>query len=167
MGNARRWLSILVASSVCLACAHAPMPCEKSEPVLVAVRAAASLNPGEDGQSLPTIVRFYLLKGEEVIRAATADDLQRSDKDTLGSDLIEVKEITLGPSSVQNVRFDRTAAAKSVAIVALVRNPEGNTWRVVSSIPPEDPQYCHRGKPGESRPGFAFLIEGNRVLPER
>jgi type VI secretion system protein VasD len=169
MGLARDLMSILVAGSAGLACAHAPVPCEKPEPIDVSLQGGPTLNPGDDGQALPTIVRVYLLKSDQAIVGAAAEDLQRSDKETLGSDLLEGKEVTLTPSSRQLVRFERSPLTANpavvIAVAALFRRPESSAWRAIRHLPAEDPQYCHRVKTAAvGEHVLDFSVDGNRVV---
>lgn len=155
--------SALVATVVA-GCAHTPPPpCDKPETLRVVIKAGKNLNPGEDGQPLPTLVRVYVLRNAQALEAASADEMQRSDRDIVGSDVIEQREITLKPASYEKMRFERTRGSVYVAAVAFVRDPQGNGWRAVKRVPPEDENHCRHGKSGETGPGFDFLIDSNRV----
>lgn len=157
----------LVASfvvAVSAGCAHAPPPpCDKPETLRIVIKAGKNLNPGEDGQPLPTIVRVYVMRSDQLLEAATADDVQRGDRAAIGDDIVESREITLKPASYEKLSFDRKSESAYVAVAAFVRDPQGNGWRAVKRIPIANPEHCRHGKPGETGPAFEFMIDSNRV----
>lgn len=155
---------VMVGVAAAGGCAHkAPEACEKPESLRVVIKTGKNLNPGEDGQALPTIVRVYVMRSDQMLMAATADDVQRSDQEAIGSDVVESRELTVKPASYEKVVLERRPGANFVAVAGFVRDPQGNAWRAIKRVPAENPQHCHHGKPGDTGPAFEFLIDSNRV----
>jgi type VI secretion system protein VasD len=104
-------------------------------PVHVRVSAAARLNPDERGESLPTAVRVYQLKGAAKARAADLAPLLRDPKEALGDEFITVDELFVDPAgtSERTVAIDK--AAQAVMVVAVFRRPAGDAWRDVVPLP--------------------------------
>ena len=87
------------------------------------------LNLDDSGAALSVVVRIYQLKAKEGIEKADFFSLWKSDKDLLGEDLISRKEITLHPETRMIVEVVPEPEAEYLAVVALFRRPQGNSWR--------------------------------------
>jgi type VI secretion system protein VasD len=105
--------------------------------VEVTVRASDRLNPDESGQSLPTVIRLYLLKSHAKLEAADFDDLYRRAKELLGEDLVAVEELVLSPGDTATRRLAPEKAARALAVVGIFRRPVGGNWRSVVELPKE------------------------------
>jgi type VI secretion system protein VasD len=105
--------------------------------VEVAVQASDRLNPDESGQSLPTMIRLYLLKSPGKLEAADFDDLYRRAKELLGEDLVAVEEFVLSPGDRVTRRLAPEKAARALAVVGIFRRPVGGNWRAVVDLPKE------------------------------
>jgi type VI secretion system protein VasD len=119
--------------------------------VEVAVQASDRLNPDESGQSLPTVIRLYLLKSPAKLEAADFDDLYRRAKELLGEDLVSVEELVLSPGDKVTRRLAPEKAARALAAVAIFRRPVGGNWRAVVELPKE------------TSVRLAFYFDGYRV----
>jgi type VI secretion system protein VasD len=115
------------------------------------------LNPGPDGQPLPTVVRVYQLKGTSKLETVSLDELVRNEKDALGDDVVDVVEITLnahGDRVFPEMR--RRPLVTHVAVAALFRKPSATSWRALAVLPPVDSFHCHRAL--EKRRWIQFFL---------
>jgi type VI secretion system protein VasD len=147
----QRALLLLVAT---LACTHArprarpgPAPCRDTEPLSLLIDGAANLNPGPDGQPLPTVVRLYQLRGTARLQGASLDEIARNDRGLLADEVLEIREVTLMPGGREMPDLHRNPQCTHVAITALFRRPHAASWRAVAPVPPPDPLHCYRPQP--------------------
>jgi type VI secretion system protein VasD len=104
------------------------------------LHAATRLNVNERGQPLALAVRLYKLRQkdafEEAPYAAFLDPQQ--ERERLGADLLDVREIMLVPGQRYEVTEKVAREAGHVGIVALFHNPAAGHWRTtVSSVEAE------------------------------
>jgi type VI secretion system protein VasD len=145
----RRALLLLIAT---LSCTHArpkprPRPvaaCAETEPLALLIDGAANLNPGPDGQPLPTVVRVYQLRGTTRWQTANLDEMARNDRAVLADEALDIRELTLMPSGRELPTLTRHPQTTHVAITVLFRRPHGTSWRAVAPLPPPDPLHCYR-----------------------
>lgn len=104
-------------------------------PVHLRISAAARLNPDERGESLPTAVRVYQLKGAARVRALDLGPLLRDPKEALGEDLVAVDELFVDPAGTTERTISTDKAARALAVVAVFRRPAGESWRDVVELP--------------------------------
>jgi len=104
-------------------------------PIKVSIRASNRLNPDEQGQSLPTVVKVFQLKNPGKADGADFEGLYRREKETLGEDLIQADELVIGPGQQETKTLARDKAAKALAVVAVVRRPAGTSWRSIVELP--------------------------------
>lgn len=121
-------------------------------PLDVTVAASARLNPDEQGRSLPTVVRLYLLKSPAKLERADYGPVYGQPKETLGEDLLHMEEITVLPGETVSRRLERDAGARAVAAVALFRRPAGDSWRAIVELPAS-----------RRRAEVTFAAEGYRI----
>lgn len=136
--------------------APAAPPVEKVEPVAIPIqltlRASDLLNPDDRGAPLPTMVVIYQLKSAARLASADAEDLYRQPKQVLGEDLLQADELQLAPGQIQTRTIERDKAARTLAVVALVRRPAGAAWRSIVGLPAFD-------QPAD----LTFVLDGYRV----
>ena len=131
----------------------APPPPEPAVlPVDVQVIASPRLNPDEQGESLPTVVRLYLLKSAVKLDRAEYDQVYRDPKEAFGDDLLQADEFVLSPGQTVHRSIERDRSAHALAVVLVVRRPAALSWRAVAELPP----------PGQ-RGQLTFSAEGYRV----
>lgn len=130
------------------------------------LKAGEPMNPDETGKSFPTIVRVYLLKSAGILETAGSDELIRGDRELLGSELMDMQEVTVKPGSYERLSFKRHEDARAVAVVALFRAPVGNTWRLIQNLPPPDKDHCHKARQSAG-PRFGVVLEGARLSTSR
>jgi len=116
----------------------------------LSLAASDRLNLDEQGQSLPTVVRIFQLKGAAKLEAADFDPLYRRPREVLGTDLLQLEELTLTPGQTVRRQIDRDPAARAIAVVGLFRKPSGISWRAVVELP-------------SGRVPLEFVAEGYRI----
>jgi type VI secretion system protein VasD len=110
------------------------LPDAQKPPRTVALRlhAADKLNVDGQGQPLALVARIYALRQaaafESAPYAAFLDP--QAERQALGSDLLEVREVTLVPGQHYEVAEKLPREAGYVGVVALFRTPAARRWRV-------------------------------------
>jgi len=100
--------------------------------VPIKLHASDTLNLDASGRPLAVIAKIYKLKQNTAFSQAPYDVFLNSqkEKETLGADLLEVREITLIPGqryeAIEKVSYE----AGYIGVVALFRNPVPSRWRV-------------------------------------
>lgn len=94
--------------------------------------ASQSLNVDDDGHSLALVVRLYKLKNADAFLSAPyqAFASPESEKQRLGEDLIEVREIQLVPGQKIDTTEKVAREAGYLGVVALYRSPSPQHWKV-------------------------------------
>jgi type VI secretion system protein VasD len=116
-----------------------PIPESQLPPRSVAVRlhAAKRLNVDARGQPLALLVRVYKLRQRTAFEQApySAFLSPQSERESLGADLLEVKELTLVPGQQLELNEKLTREAGWLGVVALFHAPQPQGWRVAVSAP--------------------------------
>jgi type VI secretion system protein VasD len=161
---------LATAVAVLSACAHEPppppSPCTTPEPLRVTLTASTHLNPGENGESLPTTVRLYQLKDTAKLLESTLDRILDGDRAVLGEDLLSMQELTLYAGEKNTPNLARAEGATSLAVVAMFRRPVGTSWRAIRKLAAPNPQHCHGtvGTPAAvAASQLKFTLEDSRV----
>ncbi len=94
--------------------------------------ASPSLNVDDDGHSLALVVRLYKLKSADSFLSAPYQAFASPDaeKQRLGEDLIEVREIQLVPGQKIDTIEKVGREASYLGVVALYRAPSPQHWKV-------------------------------------
>lgn len=138
------WLA-LVAIGACSAPVPEPKVAKKETcpPAATSIVLSASdrSNATPDGTGRPVQVRVYQLLADAKLRGATFEEIWQKDKETLGTDLKSVSELTAFPGKSQDLPIKRHPEANFVALVALFREPKGTDWFVTYELtaPPQTP----------------------------
>jgi type VI secretion system protein VasD len=100
--------------------------------IQINLHAGQNLNVDESGRSLALIARVYKLKQNTSFQQASYDTFlnPQKEKEALGADLIEVKEITLIPGQRYQANEKVSGEAYFIGVVALFRSPASQRWRV-------------------------------------
>lgn len=120
----------------------AELPESQKPPRTVSLRlhAAKQLNVNGRGQSLALAVRLYKLRQKDAFESAPYAAFldPRLERESLGADLVEVREIMLVPGQRYEVTEKVGREAGHVGLVALFHNPAAGRWRTtVSSVEAE------------------------------
>jgi type VI secretion system protein VasD len=128
-GSRMLWWLVLGASLLL------PMACSK-QPVRLNVvfSAAANVNPDSSGQGLSVVVRVYQLKDKGRLETAQYGAIWKSDKETLSDDFLDRQERVVEPGAQQEIDIRANPDAAYLGVVALFRNPSGDSWRRIIPI---------------------------------
>lgn len=100
--------------------------------IQINLHASKTMNVDENGRPLALVTRVYKLKQSAAFQQASYDTFlsPTREKEVLGADLIEVKELTLVPG--QRYQFDEKVSKEAyfIGVVALFRSPALQRWRV-------------------------------------
>lgn len=129
-------LSLLAVAGCSLVPGREPGP---PGPIRLQVTAGARLNPDEQGNSLPTAVRVYQLKGVGKTSSADLGALLREPKEVLGEDFLGVEEVFVEPNGAAQKTISREKDTRALMVVAVVRRPSGDGWRLVKELTSTDP----------------------------
>ncbi|GGI91848.1 type VI secretion system lipoprotein TssJ [Legionella impletisoli] len=124
-----RYLSLLVLACLFCSCSSLTHPSIRMQ-----VSATKQLNRDNMGDSLPVRIKIYQLNDETLFKEATFRQLWKSDVQTLGATLLEKRELTLNPGEREAIKITPKAQAEYLAVVALFRHPEGQSWKTLKPI---------------------------------
>lgn len=99
--------------------------------VAIDIQAAPKLNTNRKGQPLALVARIYKLRQRTAFDQAPYDVFLNpaKEKEVLGADLVEVKEVTLIPGQQYKLSEKVGHEAGFVGVVALFHNPAPQRWR--------------------------------------
>jgi type VI secretion system protein VasD len=116
-----------------------PVPEAQLPPRNVALRlhAAKRLNVDPRGQSLALLVRIYKLRQRTAFEQApySAFLSPQSEREALGADLVEVRELTLVPGQQLELNEKLPREAGWLGVVALFYSPPPQGWRLAIAAP--------------------------------
>jgi type VI secretion system protein VasD len=100
--------------------------------VSIKLHAADNLNTDPAGRPLAVIARIYKLKQNAAFEQAPYDSFlsQQKEKELLGADLLEVKEVMLIPGQRYETVEKVSKEAYFIGVVALFRAPAEQRWRL-------------------------------------
>ena len=153
--------------------AAAPKPCDV-QIVTLNIYAADNINPNENGNPRPVVVRLYQLKNDVRMENATYDEILLKDKETLEDDMMKVDSFSVFPNELVQVKFERIKEASVLAGVALFHSPKGTSWKTYYAFPPlpGEAAACggrggdagpDAGAKGETDPRTAFFIDSAKI----
>lgn len=110
------------------------LPDAQKPPRNIAIRlhAGANLNTDGDGHPLALVARIYKLRQTAAFTQAPYDSFlnPQKEKELLGADLLEVKEVLLVPNQRYEVLEKVSREAYFIGVVALFRAPAAQRWRL-------------------------------------
>ena len=174
-----RWWPIAVAVAISfISCARAVRPpCDNPPPFYITLQASDRLNQDDLGRSLTTQVQVLQLVGIGRLEKASFDDLRHRTKEVLGEDLVQMSEKFVDPGETVSSGERRDPKANFVAVVALFRKPNGDSWRSVARLPIPPPEQCTpqpadvKRAPGKGDTQVKFVLDQyqveNRTPPEK
>lgn len=100
--------------------------------IAIKLHAGENLNTDSTGRPLALVVRIYKLRQDNAFQQATYDTFlnPQKEKETLGADLLEAKEVTLIPGQRYEAMEKVTQEAYFIGVVALFRVPDPQRWKV-------------------------------------
>lgn len=128
--------------------------------VSLVIGAGKRINPNEDGDPLPTVVRVYQLRGELAAEDVDAAEMWASEKaEDLGEDFLAVDELTLAPDSGDVRSIPLKGEATHLMAAGLFRETVGTTWYTLYEIPRRHPEsVCARDPVGKNIPDPCFFV---------
>lgn len=99
--------------------------------IKIRIEAARDLNADEDGQGLSTIVRLYKLKDRNAFMSTPQGTFGNPEKEkqAFGSDLMEIRELTLSPGQALELSEKMTGEMAYLGMVTLFHAPDPKRWR--------------------------------------
>jgi type VI secretion system protein VasD len=151
--------------------------CKKKEPsckpesvewgVQLAIQTSGTINLDEQGQSLPTVVRLYQMRGELAAEDIDFRTLWEAEKpEDLGENFLSVEELTVRADSNDVRMLPLEGDATHMMAAALFREPVGSTWFGTYEIPRRHPEVVCDRAPGTKEypdPCFFVFLDRNSV----
>jgi type VI secretion system protein VasD len=128
------WSLVGATSLLSIACPKAPAR------VNISMSASPNINPDPAGQALSVVVRVYQLKDKGRLEAADYNAIWKSDKETLSDDFLDRQERVIQPGTQEMMEVKANPMAAYLGVVALFRNPAGDSWRKIISISGKTPK---------------------------
>lgn len=123
----------------------------------VLLNGASSLNPDEEGNPLPVVVRVYQLTQKEEIDAIEFKSLWKDDMALLKETLLDRQEVTLLPGSAKMIPIMLKEETNYLMLMALFRKPVGNEWKKIIPV----------RKPTISSVNIELTQQRLKVIPNR
>jgi type VI secretion system protein VasD len=144
----------------------APKPCNV-QIVTLRIYAADNINPNENENPRPVVVRLYQLKEQMRLQNAGYDEVLFQDKEVLGDDIVKVDEISIFPNDLVEVKFERNKDASVLGGVALFHGPKGQSWKTFYEFPLLPGEASCGGRDSDAGaqadPHTAFFIESTKI----
>lgn len=102
-----------------------------------AIVADGGINPNENGEPSPVLVRIYELKSTDAFETATFFDLLDNDRALIGEDLVTRREVELKPGETQPLEKETSADTLYIGVIAGFRDIDNAQWRDVAEIKSE------------------------------
>jgi type VI secretion system protein VasD len=130
MRSERFFLLLILITSLLFA-----LGCPK-EPARVnmVLAAASNVNTDAGGQPLSVVVRIYQLKDKGRLETADYNAIWKTDRETLSDDFLDRQERVVQPGTQEMLDIKANPMATYLGVVALFRNPSGDSWRKIVPI---------------------------------
>lgn len=131
---------LLVAWSalVLSACAGDP-PVEPPPPptiVNLQIEGAGDINPGNDGQGSPLMLKIYELREGNNFKNADFFALFNSEQATLAGDVVRKQELLLKPGDSKKLTLQPAAEVSTLGFFAAFRQLDTAQWRALTEVVP-------------------------------
>ncbi|MCH9684195.1 MAG: type VI secretion system lipoprotein TssJ [Deltaproteobacteria bacterium] len=164
---------VLVACSVL---SLAPAGCKPTPPscspdtvkwrVQLALQASSTINASDRGESLPTVVRVFQLKGDLALDGLDFDGLWQADEaSALGESFLSMQEITMFPDRHELREIPVEDGATHMLAAGLFREPVSTSWYTSYALPTAHPDtVCARAPGTKVYPNPCFYLRLDRNL---
>ena len=133
-------LSGFAAFAALTGCSRVPPP----TPIKIELQADEFVNPNENGDPAPVVVRVYQLKEVTAFEGAEYFDLADDDNKVLGGDLIGVQEFELTPGESKDYDRSVSSEATHIGVIASFRDIDSAQWRDTIELQQEKKnRVCH------------------------
>lgn len=144
-----------------------PKPCDK-QIVTLDLYGGGNINPNENGNPRPVVIRLYQLQSDLNLANARYDDVLLKPDETLGKDIMKVDEVSLFPNDHLQIKFERIKEASFLGGVALFHGPKGQSWKTFYEFPlaPGEAACAGRGADGGAGvadPHTAFFVDTAKI----
>ena len=104
----------------------------------VNLQPSSKMNPGENGEPLPTGVRIYQLTTKDKMEKSDFKSLWKNDKAVLDDTLLAKKEVTVYPGKIQEIEIKKKSGASYIGVMAIFRKPneESGKWKYIVKLTP-------------------------------
>lgn len=140
----------------------ADMLFSSEDQVVLTVDGGNELNPDESGQPLSVVVRIYQLTALERFLAVDPDGLWDAPEASLGTTLLDVRELTVRPGLGQIERWPMLPTSQYIAVAAFFRNSTEGLWKVAFTA-----NSFRKDGIWFSSNGARVLIDKNSISAER
>jgi type VI secretion system protein VasD len=130
----------------------------------LALQASDTINPTDEGESLPTVVRVFQLKGDIAIEDLEFEALWKAEKaDELGESFLSMEELTVFPEQSELRSMPVEPEATHVLAAALFRKPASNTWYTEYELPKNHADVvCAKAPDSKQYPDPCFFVRLDR-----
>lgn len=133
MLDRREFVLALCATGLVSACQSGP---PEPSSVILNFAGAKGMNPGPDGSGRPVTVMIYRLRSTGKFSSADYFALESNAAGTLGADLIGQDQVAIAPGRTASKAITVETDATAIGLVALLRQPNGRSWRITKSVAP-------------------------------
>ena len=103
--------------------------------VLMGVKSTDRINPDDNGEALPVVVRVYQLRETGPFSRADFDTLWSDSERALGESLVGSQEFVVDPETDERIAIRRLKGADYLAVVAVFRDWHDTEWRSIEPLP--------------------------------
>ncbi|MBC8068203.1 MAG: type VI secretion system lipoprotein TssJ [Deltaproteobacteria bacterium] len=96
--------------------------------VNVLVQPQLNINPDENGEALPTVMRFYQLDSDESLATLDFADTWQKGKEVFGDSFLAEDERQIFPGKPETIEIEPDEKTAFILAVALFREPTGINW---------------------------------------
>jgi len=148
-------------------CKEERPPCEPDTVkwgVSLVIGAGTRVNPNDEGEALPTVVRVFQMRGELAAEDIDPEQVFEVEKaEELGEDFLAFDELLMAPSSSDLRTIPLKEEATHLMAAGLFRQTLGRTWYTLYEIPRQHADsVCARDPVGKDIPDPCFFVFADR-----
>jgi type VI secretion system protein VasD len=135
-------------------------PDDKTFVVRVLIQPTDQLNPDDEDNPLPTVVRVYQLSGDTSLQMIDFKQVwEEGGKVAFGDEYISEEELTIYPERPDMLEIEPDAKASHFLAVAIFREPMGQSWYRVWEVPKyHGHSVCAAERKGKPLPDPCFFV---------